>query len=92
MNAGGGETTTASIISNQNIVDWVLVELRNKNNAATVVASCAALLKHDGQVVSHTDGTSAVRFQVPSDDYYVAVRHRNHLGAMTKTAISLDNE
>jgi hypothetical protein len=68
------------------IVDWVFLELRNKNNNANVVATRSGLVQRDGDVVD-LDGTSAVFFpDVAVDNYYLAIRHRNHLGAMTKFA------
>ena len=35
------------------------------------------------------DGYSRLIFTVASDNYFVAVRHRNHLGAMTLSSIAL---
>lgn len=70
------------------VVDWVLVELRSPST--TIVAQRAAFLKKDGTVVD-TDGSSPVSFQdVLSGNYYVAIRHRNHLGIMTNTAVLVD--
>ncbi len=86
---GGGEMTTTAIISANDIVDWVVVELRDKANSASIVATRSALLRKDGCVVD-MDGTSSVAFEnVVEDDYYIAVRHRNHLGVMTNAAVSL---
>lgn len=69
-------------------IDWILVELRNASN--TVLASTAALLQKDGDIVG-TDGTSFVHFQgLSTDDYYVVVRHRNHLGVMTATPVTIN--
>jgi hypothetical protein len=87
-------TITSSVLSvtgNNAIVDWVLVELRNKSNAAQVLQTVAALIQRDGDIVT-TDGSSAVRFTgLQADDYYIAVRHRNHLGIMSAAAIALSN-
>ncbi len=70
-------------------VDWVLVELRDKINPSTIISTRAALLQRDGDVVD-TDGVSAVLFgDVPADDYYVVVRHRNHLGVMSNSTYYL---
>lgn len=88
---GGGEVTTGTVLSgsgSNSIVDWVVVELRDKNNSATVLASRSALLQRDGDVVD-VNGTSDVSFNVLPDDYYIAIRHRNHLGAMTQNAQAL---
>lgn len=82
---GGGESTTNGVLSVTGpnaIVDWVLVELRDANNPAVVVASRSALLQRDGDIVG-VNGTSLVQFTQPVKDYYLAVRHRNHLGVMT---------
>ncbi len=71
------------------IVDWVFVELRSPASASTVVDSRAALLQRDGDIVE-VDGVSPLSFSgVSAASYYIAVRHRNHLGVMTQTAIPL---
>ncbi|MEM6801558.1 MAG: HYR domain-containing protein, partial [Bacteroidota bacterium] len=71
-------------------VDWVSVELRDKSNPATVVGRQSAMLLRDGSVVDASDGASPIAFDLPSDDYFIAIRHRNHLGAMTSAAINLN--
>jgi len=87
----GGETTTPAalaITGNNAIVDWVVVELRHSAQPSLVVASACALVQRDGDVVA-TDGVSPVRLYVSAGNYHVAIRHRNHLGAMTASAIAL---
>lgn len=89
---GGGETTTAGVLSvtgGNAIVDWVRIELRSASDPASITATRQALLQRDGDVVSASDGTSNVTMGVPAGNYYVAVRHRNHLGCMTSTAVAL---
>jgi len=83
------DSATVFGVSGQNaIVDWVFVELRNKANRAQVMATRSALLQRDGDIVE-VNGTSCLSFPgVPIDSYYVAVRHRSHLGAMTLYAQS----
>lgn len=73
-----------------NTCDWVLVELRNAANPATVLDRKAALLLADGTVVG-SNGSAGVNFNVPSDNYYIAVRHRNHLAVMSAATVSLPN-
>jgi hypothetical protein len=90
---GGTEIVTPSVLAvtgNDAIVDWVFIQLRDKNNAATVLSTRAALLQRDGDIVD-VDGTSAVTFNIAPDNYYVAIRHRNHLGMRTANAVSLPN-
>jgi len=48
------------------------------------------LLQRDGDIVE-VDGVSPVSFTLPNGDYYVAIRHRNHLGAMTAQPITLSD-
>ncbi len=79
--------STVDSIPNSDIVDWVLVELRT--DSVTIVGTRAAFLKSDGKIVD-TDGSSPVTFTSLADgDYYVVVRHRNHLAIMTASAIPL---
>ena len=88
VGGGGGESSLPSIINTNDIVDWVVIELRDKNDPSAILATRSALLKSDGSVVSHLDGSSPVVFRIAADDYYIAIRHRNHLGVMTNTAVS----
>ena len=52
------------------------------------LATRAALLQRDGDVVD-VDGVSSVQVAVADGNYYVAVRHRNHLGVMTANPVAL---
>lgn len=90
VNNGGGETTDTSILTNYEIVDWLLLELRDANDSSKVIATKSVLLQKDGTVID-AGGKSLLEFTgVPMGMYYVAVRHRNHLGIMTKNAVLLD--
>ncbi|MFK7973027.1 MAG: PKD-like domain-containing protein [Bacteroidia bacterium] len=83
---GGGEQMLPAAQQRTDLVDWVIVELRDSANATNVVYSQAALLRADGMIVD-MDGTSSLYFSVPNQQaYYLAVLHRNHLGVMTATA------
>lgn len=71
------------------IVDWVYIELRDASNNQQVLDSRSALIQRDGDIVD-LDGNSALQFnQIAPANYYVVVKHRNHLGVMSKTAIAL---
>jgi len=72
------------------IVDWVAIELRSANNAAQVVKTHIGLLQRDGDVVS-VDGVNPV-FTQTNENYFVAIRHRNHLGVMTKFVQDFSND
>ncbi len=90
---GGGETLKSSLLTgtsdNNSIVDWVFLELRDKNNSATVLATRSALIQRDGDIVD-VDGVSPVSFKIANDNYFVAVRHRNHLGVMAPSVFSIN--
>lgn len=86
-NGGGGETTTLTIINNNAIVDWVFIELRS--SPTIVVATKSALLQADGDIVDAADGVSPIKFDLPTGNYYFMVRHRNHLRAMTASALAI---
>ena len=63
-------------------------ELRDKTDPGLVVATKSALLQRDGDVVG-VAGYGRILFNVAPAEYFVAVRHRNHLGAMTFAAKAL---
>jgi len=84
-----GTESVASIPAG--VTDWVLVELHDKTTPTTVVATRAAFVKNDGTVVD-MDGASPVSFTTASpDNYYVAIRHRNHLAIRTAAAQTLSS-
>ncbi|MBK8497999.1 MAG: PQQ-dependent sugar dehydrogenase [Flavobacteriales bacterium] len=88
---GGGETVSAARLAQTGsnaVVEWVLVELRSAGNPANIVATRSALLERDGDIVG-TDGYARLLFNVAAGNYYVTVRHRNHLAAMSAAAIAL---
>ncbi|MCW5897885.1 MAG: PQQ-dependent sugar dehydrogenase [Flavobacteriales bacterium] len=87
----GGETTTPQrlAVSGKNaVVDWVLVEIRNKNTPTTVLARKSCLLERDGDVVD-VQGKSRLEFGLPQGEYLVSIRHRNHMGAMAQWPVML---
>ncbi len=91
VGGGGGETIAPAVLTttgNNAITDWVLVELRSKTNSATVLHTRSALVQRDGDVVD-LDGTSALTINAAADEYYIAVRHRNHLACMTLSTVLL---
>ncbi|MBN1337930.1 MAG: choice-of-anchor D domain-containing protein [Bacteroidales bacterium] len=70
------------------VVDWVLVELRDAPDApgavtATIIERQAAFILENGSVVG-LDGTSLLNFTSPvTQNLFVVLRHRNHLGIMS---------
>lgn len=87
-NYPGGETVGFV----PDMVDWVLLELRDAPNAAsaipaTTVARKAALLLQDGTIVD-VDGSSIPSFSVTiTNQLFAVVWHRNHLGIMSASPL-----
>jgi len=77
-----------SIIPNPEIIDWVLIELRDAQDAGsatpdTRLSRRAAFLLSNGSVVD-TNGYSNLTFNLSVQNHlYVVVIHRNHLGVMS---------
>lgn len=84
-------TSVLAATGNASIVDWVWLELREGvAGASSLVRSEVGLLRADGKVVRPSDGVSSVQFpSVVIGNYFVVVRHRNHLSFGTATAIPI---
>ncbi|CAL2055200.1 hypothetical protein [Tenacibaculum sp. 190524A05c] len=74
------------------MVDWVWVELRDANDSSIVIAQKSGVLQRDGDIVDVTDSRNApLTFSVASNNYYIVVKHRNHLSIMTSSPTSLSS-
>lgn len=86
-------TESVSSIPNSNVVDWVLLELRDAVDAAsatasTAVARRAVFMLKNGNIV-HTDGTSLPHFTLtPVNNLFGVIWQRNHLGIMSANPLS----
>jgi uncharacterized protein (DUF2141 family) len=78
-------------------VDWVLVELRDAEDAefatqSTIIARQAGLLLNDGTIVT-TDGSSPLTFQVNFENrLFVVIHHRNSLSILSSESIYEEND
>lgn len=87
----GGESINASMLQTTGpdaIVDWLFLEVRDKNTPTTVEYSKVVLVQRDGDVMD-TEGRTRLFLNVSEDDHYVSVRHRNHLGVMSLSPLTL---
>ena len=83
-------TRVAAMTGQNSLVDWVLLELRAADNPVRRVAAKAAMLQRDGDVINVETGSSNIVFRgVPPGNYYVVLRHRNHIDIMTATPLNL---
>ena len=85
--SAGFFTSTAATTD---ILDWVLVELRDATSPATLISRHAAFTREDGRIVE-LDGVSDVSFDnVVNGNYFMVIRHRNHLAIRTATVRTVD--
>lgn len=86
-----GDEVVESIPS-ADIVDWVLLELRDAGSAniadqSTIVARQAVFLKSDGSITD-TSGVALPEFNIPiTDSLFAVIHHRNHLSIISAVAI-----
>ena len=80
---------TVSSIPN-NIVDWVLVELRETDSGSAVISKSAFLHK-DGRIVNDDASSGVIELSASSGDYYIVIKHRNHLAVMSANKVSLNS-
>lgn len=89
-------TETISSIPNANVVDWVLIEIRDATNAisanaSTIVEQQAAFLLSNGSVVG-IDGSSMLSFNHSLiHSLFIVVHHRNHLSIMSANPLIKTN-
>jgi hypothetical protein len=87
-------TEAVGSIPNSNVIDWLLIELRDAPDAvsateATRVSRRAAFLLSDGSVVG-MDGFSNLEFTNPiNHQLFVVIRHRNHLPILSANPLIL---
>lgn len=70
------------------ITDWVLIEFR-KGPTAPAVGYRSALLRNDGRIVTDDGVKTELDVAVAPDQYYVIIRHRNHLPVMSANPVTL---
>jgi hypothetical protein len=85
------EVVNANLFADQasienDVVDWVFLELRNTPLGNNIIGTRSALVQRDGDVVD-LDGVSPIYFKdvAPANNYTLVVKHRNHLGISTMT-------
>ncbi len=80
-------------IPNFDIVDWILIELRDASGAAsatdaTTIGKKAAFILADGSIVD-IDGESSLQFTGSvMQNLYVVIRHRNHLDIISANPLT----
>lgn len=88
-----GATCNASVFNTTGanaIVDWVWLELRAANDNQRLINARSALVQRDGDIVD-IDGSSTIIMQAAPTNYFVVIKHRNHLGSMSSVTINLSD-
>lgn len=89
-------TENVTSIPDPNIVDWILIELRDTIEAflateETRIARHAAFMRNDGTIVG-LDGNEDIKLYVNiNDSIFAVILHRNHLGIMSSASLIESN-
>ncbi len=77
----------------ENVIDWVLIEIRDAASAANATSATrigrqAGFILNNGNIVS-TSGNPMLFATGVSDNLFVIVHHRNHLGILSSSGLTL---
>jgi len=74
------------------VTDWILVQLRTKADSSAV-SSQSFFIKSNGNIVEPDGATTIIGLPSVSDNnYYLVIKHRNHLATMSKNSLSLSDQ
>ena len=95
LHSGTESVQPGFFVSNPDIVDWVVVELRTGTTADTKVASRAAFLRNDGRILyPNSNGDLAPIDFTDIDESitscYIVIHQRNHLPVMSANAVPVN--
>lgn len=96
IGGGGGETVDSSrllVTGSDAIVDWIFLEFRGAIDSSQVLQTKSALLTRNGKVFTPNNEQAKVCLDtLITNQCFIAVRHRNHLGVMTAEHYNLESE
>jgi hypothetical protein len=70
------------------VVDWILVELRDSGDMNNIIERRAGILLKNGNI-KDMDGVSPLAFNVASDNYFIVIKHRNHIPIISSNFVSI---
>lgn len=70
-------------------VDWINIEVRDATDNTSVLTNSSAFVTTDGSVVGLSGSGDPMIKDAPASGF-IAVKHRNHLGAMADASVNLD--
>jgi uncharacterized repeat protein (TIGR01451 family) len=74
----------------EDVVDWILVDIRSGKTSETSVTTRAALILKDGTVSMPEDAAQLILDA--NKTYYLVVQHRNHLPIMSPDPLSIEED
>ncbi|MEZ5196210.1 MAG: hypothetical protein R2764_07385 [Bacteroidales bacterium] len=91
-----GEESVSSF-TNDSIVDWVLIELRDADSvhhatSETVLARQAGFLLIDGTILSYNQLTLPRIIAKVKSSLFIAIHHRNHIGVLSNYPLQESND
>jgi hypothetical protein len=89
----GLETITNNLLNTTGydaVVDWVLIEIRPEINPDSTLLSIPSLIQRDGDVIDPATGSNLLSLgNINIGNYFITLKHRNHLTIRTANAITL---
>jgi hypothetical protein len=73
----------------EDVVDWVLIELRDGADINTIRGRRAGLLRKDGQVIGLNGGLGVAFENLLPEAFYIAIYHRSHIAIVSSVAADL---
>ncbi|MGE5796951.1 MAG: SGNH/GDSL hydrolase family protein [Ignavibacteria bacterium] len=80
---------TVSYTIPADITDWILLQLRSTTNGGAVFSK-SCFLRNDGNIIDPDGLTTNISLGGNVGNYYVVVKHRNHLAVMSSDILVLD--
>ena len=83
------DSKTVSYTVPDSITDWVLVQIR-QSDKTTILKSKSCFLSNHGYVIDPNGLSTNISLGISPGNYYVVVKHRNHLAVMSSDLVELD--
>lgn len=83
------DAKTVNEISN-NVTDWILLQLYDDMNNPPVVSK-SVFVRNDGMLVLEDGTTQTIPLNASAGDYYIVLRHRNHLAIRSANKITVSS-
>ena len=83
------EASVFDVTTSGAIVDWVEIQFRSATDINEVIARKSFLLQKNSGLIN-PNGSSTPVINAWQGEYYIAIAHRNHLTAVTKTPLEFN--